>query len=590
MKQWFTIGSFLILLTLSLFLGVHVGRTDDAVNMNDIGSIQDEMNKLTSQLNQSISATKPLLDQVKSMQDQMNQIKTQVAGIEQDVATKQKAIDSSYQDLAEKEKILNQTIRDFYIKSTYNSPILILLSSQNAAQLTQVLAYQQAATNQDKAIITNLALSIADLEQKKKDLEAEKTQLVALQANLDDQSTKLNKIIQGAQAYQASLSNQIAQLSSRQQDLLAQKLASLNIPQTAYAGLGGGCSSDINPFKSPGFSPAFGFFTYGVPNRVGLNQYGAKGRAEAGQSDTTILNAYYQNFQVTNVDPNTNITVNGTNDYGQSFSNQQMHLDDYVKHLYEMPANWPMEALKAQAIAARSYVMAYTNNGANPICPSQSCQEVKQEINDSNWQAAVDATAGQVMESGGQPIKAWFSSTHGGYVFSSSDIGWSGTSYTKEAQDASGSVNSFSDLQNNAYDKASPWFYCDWGSRSAYNNTAWLQSSEVADIANVISLVQADASVKEHLYQTDKPNPAGTDTWDANRVKQELQNRGITPFNSVSSISVNVDYGKGIVTSVTVNGDSGSKNFAGDFFKTYFDLRAPSNIQIVGPLYNIEVR
>src|SRR6185437_16816902 len=140
---------------------------------------------------------------------------------------------------------------------------------------------------------------------------------------LDDQSAKLNKIIQGAQAYQATLTSQIAQLSSRQQDLLAQKLASLNIPQTAYAGLGGGCSSDINPFKSPGFSPAFGFFTYGVPNRVGLNQYGAKGRAESGQGYNDILNAYYANFQITNMPTSgTNVTVDGTNDSGETFSNQ----------------------------------------------------------------------------------------------------------------------------------------------------------------------------------------------------------------------------------------------------------------------------
>jgi peptidoglycan hydrolase-like amidase len=40
-------------------------------------------------------------------------------------------------------------------------------------------------------------------------------------------------------------------------------------------------SSDIG--KDPGFGNKFGFFTYGVPNRVGLNQYGAWGRAKAGQ-------------------------------------------------------------------------------------------------------------------------------------------------------------------------------------------------------------------------------------------------------------------------------------------------------------------
>src|SRR5581483_3365001 len=164
-------------------------------------------------------------------------------------------------------------------------------------------------------------------------------------------------------------------------------------------------------------------------------------------------------------------------------------------------------ALKAQAIAARSFALAYTNNGGGSICPSQQCQVVKQELNNGTWQSAVDATKGIVMTNGGQPIKAWFSSTHGGYGFSSSDIGWSSTPWTKRFTDTSGGVSSFSDLQNNAYDKNSPMFYCDWGGRSSANGTAWLKSDELADIVNAVLLAEKDASTKSHLYQVDKGNP-----------------------------------------------------------------------------------
>jgi peptidoglycan hydrolase-like amidase len=205
-----------------------------------------------------------------------------------------------------------------------------------------------------------------------------------------------------------------------------------------------------------------------------------------------------------------------------------------------------------------------------------------------NWDQAVNDTSGQVMVQGGQSIKAWFSSTHGGYVHSSGDIGWSDTSFTKNAQDTSGSINNFSDLNNNAYDKASPWFYCDWGSRTSSNNTAWLQSNEVADIVNVILLLEKDSSVANHLYQTDKPNLAGTDTWDAGRIRQELQNRGITPYNNIDSVSISADFGSGKVSNVSVSGDAGSNSFSGSDFKNYFNLRAPANIQIAGPLYNVE--
>ena len=191
------------------------------------------------------------------------------------------------------------------------------------------------------------------------------------------------------------------------------------------------------------------------------------------------------------------------------------------------------------------------------------------------------------MVQGGNPIKAFFSSTHGGFVFATGDLqGWQTTLFTKRAVDTpSGSVSGFSDLQSNAFDKNSPWFYCDWGGRSQYNGTAWLTSSEVADIVNVMLLAQQDSSTQEHLVQPDKPNPDGVDTWDASTVRSKL---GGSAFNSISSVSVSADFSVGRVTSVTVSGDAGTKTFDGDTFKTYFNLRAPSNIQIVGPLFNVE--
>ena len=122
----------------------------------------------------------------------------------------------------------------------------------------------------------------------------------------------------------------------------------------------------------------------------------------------------------------------------------------------------------------------------------------------------------------------------------------------------SGSVGSFSDVKNNAYDKASPWFYCDWGSRSRITTPLGYSQAKLPDIVNVILLAQKDSSTVNHLYQTDKPNLAGTDTWSGTRVKQELQNRGVTPYNNVSSVSVSVDFGSGKVTSVNISGDAGS--------------------------------
>jgi peptidoglycan hydrolase-like amidase/peptidoglycan hydrolase CwlO-like protein len=529
----------------------------------DLLAINNCLDQLNNAKQQSVKATAPL-------ESQLNGIKQRVAFIEQDIIVKGKNIDNGYANLAKQQQILNATIRDFYIKSYYNSPLLILLSANSASQLTQLLGYQKANADRDKAIITNIAVTIQDLKAKKDALESEQQSLIVVKAKLD-------KVVSDAKAYQATLSNQISHLSALQQQILSARLASLNIPLYAY-NTQGGCSSDIG--KDPGFGGGFGFFTYGVPNRVGLNQYGALGRSKAGQSYEDILKAYYNYDSLEKRDATINVDGNG------SYS-----LDDYVKRIYEVPNEWGdqggMNALRAQAIAARSYAMAYTNNGSGSICTTQQCQVFQPNPKGGNWEQAVNDTAGMVMVQGGNPIKAWFSSTHGGYIFSSGDIGWSGTSWTKNAQDTTGNVSSFSDLKSNAYDKDSPWFYCDWGGRSAYNKTAWLKSDEVADIVNVILLIQKDSGTKDHLYQTDKSNPAGTDTWDASRVKQELS-KYRTPYNNISDISVSADFGSGKTSNVNISGDAGSTSISGSDFKNYFNLRAPANINIVGPLYNVE--
>ena len=310
-----------------------------------------------------------------------------------------------------------------------------------------------------------------------------------------------------------------------------------------------------------------------------MNQYGAYGRAKAGQSYKDILNAYFTNFSFEKRDPNTKIKVQG---FGEKT------LEEYLLGIYEIPGDWPIEALKAQVIAARSYALAYTNNGEKEICTTQACQVYKGGNKGGNWEKAVKETEGEVMVSGGQVVTAWYASTAGGYTFTSADVGWNNRAWTKRLRDTTGDVNSFSDLFDKAYDKESPCFYAAQGFRNEYGKSAWLKSNEVADIANVLLLAKQDSSVQSHLTQVDKPNPDGVDTWDFERVKQELRSRGGNPYSNISSISVDWDKGIGKTTSITVSGDAGTNTFNAEEFKNFFNLRAPANIQIVGPLFNAE--
>ena len=474
-----------------------------------------------------------------------------------------------------RETLLAARVKRDYIRKRDQPLLLVLFAADSAGQFFKDLAYREKLAQDDRDLIASIAGEIKTLSDLTTSLNGQKGRLAK-------QAEWLAGEVKKAEAFITVLESKKAALDARQRQLLDEKLAGLNIPRSAHT-LQGGCVDDRN--IDPGFSSRIAFFTFGVPNRVGMNQYGAKGRAEAGQDYEAILRAYYNFDGYKDFDTNTKISVNNGNKINSGNIIWSGNLEDYIKRIYEVPGDWPIQVLRAQAIAARSYVLAATNNGSGSICANEYCQVFKTNPKGGAWEQATNDTVGKVMVQGGSPIKAWFSSTHGGYIFKSGEIGWNYTSWTKHAVDTnSGSVGGFGDLFSNAYDRGSPWFYCDWGFRKDYNKTAWLKPQEVADIVNVILLARKDSSTRKHLYQTDKPNPEGTDNWDAGRVKQELSSRGGIPVDSVSDVGVGVDWGGGRTTTVTIAGNS----FDGAEFKDFFNLRAPANIQIVGPLFNIE--
>jgi stage II sporulation protein D len=93
-------------------------------------------------------------------------------------------------------------------------------------------------------------------------------------------------------------------------------------------------------------------------------------------------------------------------------------LEDYIAGVVarESPSSWPAEALKAQAVAARTYAITTSKAGAGfehyADTRSQVYGGVGAETASTN--AAVAATRGQVVTYDGQPVVTFFFSTSGG--------------------------------------------------------------------------------------------------------------------------------------------------------------------------------
>jgi len=526
--------------------------------------LSDQINAIQKQITDLENAISPLKKESTGLQSKITSAKVQITKVEVQVTSLAKTLVDTEADLEVQKILLSERVRRYY-KNTKKFNNFMVFFSNGSSSLFQEYAWYQSIISRDKDSITNYSNQIQILTDNKAKLEIEKTKLAKIKADLETRFSFLATEIKKAETYKA-------ELSAKQKELEAKKLASLNLPTTVGSGGNMMCTDDRK--TDPGFGTGFAFFTYGIPHHVGLNQYGAYGRAKAGQNYKDIINAYFNNVTFEKK-PNVTLNVKG---YGS------VPLETYLLGIYEVPESWPIEALKAQVIAARSYALSYTNNGANEICTTQACQVYKGGNKGGQWEQAVKATEGEVITQGGQVVTAWFASTAGGYTYTSSDVGWKSTGWTKNTRDTSGDINSFEDLQNKAYDKDSPCFYAAQGYRKEYNKSAWLKPSEVADVVNSILLSQKDSSINNNLLPPDQGG------WSIDQVKNELQTRGVTPYTSISSVSVSWDKGSGRTTQVSLSGDAGSVSFDASTWKSYFNSRAPANISIVGPLYNVEKR
>ena len=97
-----------------------------------------------------------------------------------------------------------------------------------------------------------------------------------------------------------------------------------------------------------------------------------------------------------------------------------LSLESYTRGVVarEMPYTWPAEALKAQAVAARTYgARAIRSSSYYDICDTTACQVYGGATSEkSSTNAAVTATAGKILTYQGLPAYTQFSASSGGYT------------------------------------------------------------------------------------------------------------------------------------------------------------------------------
>ncbi len=101
-------------------------------------------------------------------------------------------------------------------------------------------------------------------------------------------------------------------------------------------------------------------------------------------------------------------------------------IEDYLKGVIavEMKADWPMDALKAQAVASRTYVLAHLNSGANyDICATPGCQHYGgMDVEHPRGNEAVRLTQGVVVMYNGDFAETYYHADSGGIIASSEEV------------------------------------------------------------------------------------------------------------------------------------------------------------------------
>ncbi len=162
-----------------------------------------------------------------------------------------------------------------------------------------------------------------------------------------------------------------------------------------------------------------------------------------------LKNGDAYSIEVNNKKYRGNINIHITNGKNKMTVVNTLSVEQYLYGVIakEISPNWSLEAVKAQAVAARTYALYNRNKHQNDgydVCATTDCQVYGGRDGEAlRGIKAVDATAGQVILYQGKLIPAYFHSSSGGYTENSENVWGTYLPYLRGVVD---------------YDQASPYY------------------------------------------------------------------------------------------------------------------------------------
>lgn len=179
-----------------------------------------------------------------------------------------------------------------------------------------------------------------------------------------------------------------------------------------------------------------------VPARPARAQAEQRIRFVAGPGSSLLVHGTYPRVSSTcarPVQPLLHARYPGTIEVGRDTDGKlfvigELPFEEYLKGIAEVPRTWPMAALKAQVVAARSYALSHIDNPdatgerlGYQLCATDACQVyrglgVSGGPYGARWKQAVERTEGEVLLYRGRPAETLYSSTSPGYTLGNDQV------------------------------------------------------------------------------------------------------------------------------------------------------------------------
>ena len=354
---------------------------------------------------------------------------------------------------------------------------------------------------------------------------------------LKQKYAQIQRALYTSYSRRAALINEITVLSAKAKKIIEQKAAQSGGGGNTIGDSGGsgGGAGDVIPPDTSGkeYKIIVGNQTYETDGPIDISITGGDCSTNASavpQCPTSYIKMWVYNA---------NKTKNGGEwDYrghlviykelAGAFAVNKISLEEYVLGIGEMPSSWGkaasgkgIEALKSQAVAARTYAYAKYLKGytlADSVSDQNYVGARKELWTDGNyWVNAVKATQGRILKSNGQVITAYYHSSCGGATLSTQEV-WGG--YRPYAL---GISDRYKDSNGKwvPYDKDSPYSAFAWGN---------------ADVPMVYLKDLLNASIYIKLHANGNYVPANIQDNVACPLPRKTEVSGTLNFTNISAV------------------------------------------------------